>query len=90
MTESVFRQHISDLRAGADAMVGEGRGRVEDGVVTRLAQVSWRFLVAFMSTGFSYRLGTTAPCHALRADLGRVSAWHRIRATPVDASKMVG
>ena len=69
-------------------MVAEGRGRVEDGAVTHLAQVSWRALVAL--TGSSYRLGRTVPCHAPRAGLGRLSARHGIRATLVDVSKMAG
>ena len=55
-------------------MVAEGRGRVEDGVVTRLGQVSWRTLVAL--AGSSYRLRPTARRHAVRAGVGRVSACH--------------
>ena len=55
-------------------MVAEGRGRVEDGVVTRLAQVNWRTLVAL--TGSSYRLRPTARRHAARTGPGRLSACH--------------
>ena len=68
-------------------MVSEGRGRVEDGAVTHLAQVSWRPLVAL--TGSSYRLGPTVPCHAPRAGVGRLSACHGIRGMLVDASRML-
>ena len=72
-------------------MAAEERGRVEDGVATHLAQVSWRPLVAL--TGSSDRLGPTytVPCtHAPRAGLGRIRVCHGIRATLVDVSKMVG
>ena len=70
-------------------MAAEERGRVEDGVATHLAQVSWRPLVAL--TGSSYRLGPTVPCtHAPRAGLGRIRVCHGIRAPLVDVSKMVG
>ena len=59
-------------------MVAEGRREMwwclALSLVMRLAQVSWRPLVAL--TGSSYRLRPTARRHAVHAGLGRVSACH--------------